>query len=369
MSTRKRSFFIGLTVVLLLIVPLGRSMMFTVNEREMAVVLQFGEPVGICTEPKLYFKIPFVQQVRRLPKTHQFWSEAGGEVLDDLPTADSKKIEVTPWAVWKITDPKRFVEVLQTVENAERLVKNVVRSAMRNAITSYDLVDAVRSTNRELTYSFAVEPEKMMPPADGDDSVAPSAEANVTEPPTAPLTPSPDPNRQITVGRKKIVAGIKETVQKELAETEDGEAEGEPLGRGIELVDVGISRIDFVPIVREAAFDRQIAFMESIASKHTNEGERRRKEILNRTEAEVQKILGEGSQQANTIKGQVDAEIIDAYAKAIRETGEFYNFIRTLEAYETALGSRTRLILTTDSELLRLLKQPPALPETSEEKE
>ena len=52
----------------------------------------------------------------------------------------------------------------------------------------------------------------------------------------------------------------------------------------------------------------------------------------------------------------MDAEIIDAYAKAIRETGEFYNFTRTLEVYKEALKGDTRLILTTDSDLLRLVK-------------
>jgi membrane protease subunit HflC len=45
------------------------------------------------------------------------------------------------------------------------------------------------------------------------------------------------------------------------------------------------------------------------------------------------------------------------YANAIRETGDFYNFQRTLEVYEKALDSDTRLILTTDSDLLRMLKE------------
>ncbi len=140
-----------------------------------------------------------------------------------------------------------------------------------------------------------------------------------------------------------------------------GDAEA---GRGIELVDVGIARIDFVPAVQEAAFERLIAFMESIASRYTNEGQRRKQEILNQTEAEVQKILGEGKRQANEIRGDVEAEIIQNYAAAIREAGEFYNFIRTLDVYKAALGAKTRLILTTDSPLFELLKTgsptPPA---------
>jgi membrane protease subunit HflC len=119
-------------------------------------------------------------------------------------------------------------------------------------------------------------------------------------------------------------------------------------------------------MVREAAFDRLIAFMEAIASYHLNEGERRKQEILNRTEAEVQRILGEGREQSNRLRGEADAEIIDKYAKAIKETGEFYNFVRTLEAYREALAGQTRLILTTESQILRLLQELPPAEVTSD---
>ncbi len=364
MSNRRRAVLIVVSVILLAIVPLGRAMMFTVNEREVAVVLQFGKPVASYTEPNLYFKIPFVQEVRRLPKTYQFWAGAGGDILVGLPTADGKKLEVTPWAVWRITDPKRFVEVLRTVENADSRVRTFVRSAVRDAITSHELIEAIRSTNRELTYSFQVELDELddVPALDDSSAVAPE-----DQPPQAALIASPDAGKPITIGREKIVAKIKEAVRRKLAEAgkETDEGQGELFGRGIELVDVGISRIDFVPMVREAAFQRLIAFMESIAARHSNEGERRKQEIINRTEAEVQKILGEGLQQANITKGKGEAEIIDAYAEAIRETGDFYNFIRTLEAYEASLTKNTRLIMTTDSGLLRLLQEMTPAGETT----
>ena len=120
---------------------------------------------------------------------------------------------------------------------------------------------------------------------------------------------------------------------------------------------MGLSRIEFVPQVREAAFERAVSLMEAIATKTTSEGEQRKKEIINKAQAEVQKIEGEGKQEANILKGKADAAIIDSYAKAIRETGEFYNFVRTLEAYKEAFKGDTRLILTTESSLLRMIKK------------
>ena len=353
MSTKiNRALLIGAILLLLLVGPLGRTVCYTVSERELAVVLQFGQPVAARTDPGLYFKVPFVQEVVRLPKTYQFWVGDENEALVDLPTADGKKIEVTPWAVWRITDPIRFVQSLRTVENAqESWVKNYVRGETRDVVTSFNLSDIVRSTNRKLTYSFQVEaPEQTQinPPAGTRDAPQPA----VLPAPSAP------PVEGVTTGRKELVERIKKKVYDRLAEA----GEGDKKGRGIELVDVGVSRIEFVAVVREAAFQRLIAFMQSIAARYTNEGERHRQEILNRTDAEVQKLLGEGMQEASVMKGKVDAEVIDSYATAIEKTGDFYNFLRTLEAYETAFAKGTRLILSTDTPFLSLLRTNVAEP-------
>lgn len=359
MTNRQRILLGLLTVVLLLLYPLGRAVLFVVNERELAVVLRFGEPVAQYTEPGLFFKTPFIDEVHRLPKSYQFWSAAGGEILTDLPTADGKKIEVTPWAVWRITDPIRFVERLRTMENAETRVQTFVRGEMRDVITTNALAEVVRSTDRKLTYTFQVEPTMAQTAEPDAKPQGPQTIEAPQVPSEKPLMAQPGATESIRVGREKIVTRIKSVVQQRLARSDEGDRGG----RGIELVDVGIARIDFVPVVQQAAFDRLIAFMESIAALHTNEGERRKQEIINRTEAEVQKILGEGQQEANRIRGEVDGEIIDAYAKAISEAGEFYNFVRTLEVYQKALKSNTRLILTTDSPLFRLLKD--GVPSTS----
>ncbi len=378
MSTRTRVILISSMGLFLFLVLLARSLLFTVDERELAVVLQFGEPVQSYTEPGLKFKWPVIQEVRKLPKTLQFWSGEGREVLEDLPTADGKRIEVSAWAVWRITDPERFVRVLRTLENAELRVATFVRGETRNVITSNDLVEVVRSSDREMKYPVLTELLKVLQESDSEADVLEEAfppEAEQADPEADDDAPAEPPDEaleewvlaqteakeRIRVGREKIVEMIKQRVQKSLAETgEDGEG-----GRGIELVDLGISRIDFVPRVREAAFDRQIARWESIASFYTNQGEKRKRQILNRTGARVQEILGEGQQRANELRGEVEARVIDMYADAIRETGEFYNFIRTLESYKGALGKGTRLILTTDSTLLKLLKDVGEAPAAS----
>ncbi len=309
---------------------------YTVDEREQAVILEFGRPVASRTTPGLYFKAPFVQEVRRLPKTLRFW-RTGSEVLQDMPTADGKKIEVSAFAVWRITDPEAFVRTLKTVEQGETAVMTRVRAAIRDVITAHELEQVVRSSDRKLTYTF----QNLFDDAAIDAAVAPEV-----------AVAQPGVSGNVTVGREQIMTLVREKVT---AQIKAGGGSRE-IDRGIELVEVGISNIEFVPQVREAAFERQKAFMESIAAGYSNAGVQRKQEILNATGAEVQKILGEGEQQSRVIKGKVDAENIAKFAAAIRATGDFYEFVRTLEVYEKALLGDTRLILTTDSELFRLLK-------------
>ena len=320
-------------VLVVLLFILGRASLYVVDERELAVILQFGRPVKSIADPGLYIKIPFIQEVRRLPKTLLFWRST--EDIVDLPTSDGKKIEVAAWALWRISDPLKFVQALRTVDNGNAAVRDRVRASIRDEITGHDLAEAVRSSDRALTYSFRFElPEMKAQDSEPTGSIQPGVEA------------------AIQFGREAILESIKSSVRKRL----EGDAEGE-FDRGVKLVDVGISKIGFVPAVREAAFERLKAFMDSIASGYTNSGEQRKQEILNRTLAEVEEILGTGEQQSNIIRGEVDAEIINKYALAITETGDLYNFLKLLEVYENSLSGKTRLILTTDSELFRLLKE------------
>lgn len=326
------------------------SSMFTVNERELAIVLEFGRPVRNISEPGLYFKIPVIQEVRRLPRTRQFWASGPRDVLVDLPTRDGKKIEISIWAIWRITDPEQFVRVMRTVDNAEQQVRQRVRAGVRDVITTYDLAEVVRSTDRRMTYSFGLEdlPEQAVKDLEPDEELLSAGEQTT-----------------IQYGRERIMEQIRQRIESQLT-ADDAEEGSQTLDRGIELVDVGVSNISFVEKVRQESFRRLTAFMEAIAAKYTNEGEQRKREIINETNAQVEEILGEGEEQSKRLRGEVEAEIIESYAKAIQATGDFYNFQRTLDVYEAALDGDTRLILTTDSDLFRMLKEISAAAQATE---
>ncbi len=317
-----------------LLLLLAQFVVYVVDQREQAVVLRFGEPIQARTEPGLYFKVPFIDTVRMLPATLQFWGDELAEVMPDLPTKDNKKIEVVPWAVWKINDPIAFVQRMRTMENAENRVAQFARGGIRDAITQYDLEDLVRSTSRDMKMTQLEFDE-----ADLEllQETLPESELELK------------PKSKGLIGRAAILQRVNEAARKSLASTDDG-------ARGVELIEVGISHIDFVDTVRTTTFERWIAEREAISTRTVKQGEQAKQEILNKTNAEIEKIHGEGQRQSSEIRGKADAEVIKRYADAISEVGEFYTFVRTLEAYEKALSGQTELILTTDNDFLKQLQ-------------
>jgi membrane protease subunit HflC len=329
--------------VLLVVLPF---FVFVIDEREMAVVLRFGAPRHEYRDPGVHFKWPMIDVVERVPKTQQFWGDSREYLLPDLPTKDDKKIELIPWAIWRIKDPKIFVQRLRTMENAEQRVAQITRSAIRDVITQYSLEDLVRSTDRQLQITG------ITPGTFGADLTA-KAETELL--PVAPLQVPKDS----VEGRPTILKRIKMEAQKRLA------AKGEDVdaaGRGIELIDLGISQIAFVDSVRSKTFDRWIAERKAISARNVNEGERLKAAIINETKAEVSKIEGEGKQRSSEIRGQADAEVIDKYGAAMKEAGEFYQFVRTLEAYENSIDTGSRMILTTDTPFFELFNGLPEIP-------
>lgn len=334
---KKVVYTLAALMVLLVISP---TFVFVIDEREMAVVLRFGAPKHAYQEPGLHFKLPLVDAVERIPKVKQFWGDSPADLLPDLPTKDDKKVELVPWAIWRVNDPTVFVQRLRTMSIAEQRVQTIVRSAIRDVVTQYDLEEIVRSTDRPLSSDVGFNPNATGLTNELTREVAVATDANKP--------------KGIKVGRREILRKIKEEATRRLAAKTDG---SDTSGRGIELLDVGISQIAFVSSVRQKTFDRWIAERGAISARNVNEGTRLKAKIVNEAKAEVAKIEGEGQQRANEIKGKADAEVIKIYAEAMQQTGEFFTFVRTLEAYEQAIGPDTQLILSTDSPFFELFKE------------
>jgi len=116
---------------------LASSAVFTVHQVEQAIVLQFGNPVKVITEPGLNWKIPFLQNVRMYERRTLNLDPPEFELLLD----DKKRIKVDAFARYRITDALTFLKVLGSEATARDRLGNIVNSSVRRVIAKTSLTD------------------------------------------------------------------------------------------------------------------------------------------------------------------------------------------------------------------------------------
>src|ERR1700722_10918561 len=117
-------------VILIVVIVVGLSSMFTVSQTEQAIVLRFGQPVpdrGLVSDPGLHFKVPFIENVVLLDKRILDLESAQEEVL----THDSQRLVVDSYLRYKITDPLKFYQTVQTIDNANNQLSSLLSSTVR----------------------------------------------------------------------------------------------------------------------------------------------------------------------------------------------------------------------------------------------
>jgi len=126
---------------------------------------------------------------------------------------------------------------------------------------------------------------------------------------------------------------------------------------GIEVVDVRIKRVDLPQENEKSIYARMEAERKRQANRFRSEGEEAARKIRASTDKEKTIILAEAYKQAEEIKGEGDAKAVDVYAKAFSSDPDFYEFMRTLEAYQKIIDDKTTLVLPADSKLFNMLNQ------------
>ena len=304
----------ALLVAALLLVVSG-ALFFQVPEWQQAIVLQFGRPVGEpITEPGLYVKIPFVQEVRRFDRRLLIWDGDPNQI----PTKGREFIWIDTTARWRIVDARKFLENVASEEGAQSRLDDIIDSVVRDQVSGSELAELVRSSTWEV-------PEEEV---------------------LAEATPEQEEElkKQVTRGREEITRTILAEARKVIPQY------------GIDLVDVRIKRLNYVESVREKVYERMISERKRIAARFRSEGEGEAAEILGTMEKELRQIRSSAYRRAQEIRGKADAEATQVYGEAFNRDPEFFAFSETLEAYKGAQNAESVMILTTDSDYYRYLK-------------
>lgn len=297
---------------------------YTVQQTEQVVLTQFGRPVGDpITEPGLHFKLPFVQAVNRLDKRFLQWD--GAPV--GIPTKDKTYIHVDAFARWRIKDALPFFLRLRDERSAQSRLEDILGSEIRNAIARHELIEIVRTDkNRKPQH---------------DETIAQAGGATLGT------------LRPIEVGREKIEKDIEAAAASKLAEF------------GIDLLDLRLKRVNYNADVQERIYQRMISERLQIAQRFRSEGEGEAARVAGQKERDLNEIQSTAYREVQRIRGESDAKASEIYATAYTsspQAADFFAFLKSMETYRKVFSRDTSLVLSTDSDIFKLLKRVDARP-------
>ena len=302
---------VALVLVVLLFVT---GTIYTVREDKQVILTQFGKPSGDpITDAGLHFKLPFIVKVNELEKRVLSWDGESAQ----MPTRDKTYIQVDTFARWEISEPLLYFKTLRDERSALSRLDDILGSETRNAVAKHDLLEVVRST-------------KDRKPARTDLQTE-----NETD------------FEPIKIGRRTIEKNVYEIAKTKLEDI------------GINLLDLRFKRINYNDSVAPQIYEQMISERQQIAERFRSEGAGEAARTAGKMEREVKRIESEAYLKIQLILGEADAESTRIYAEAYGGTPEreaFYEFVKTLEAYDKILDEKTTVILSTNSELFKLLK-------------
>lgn len=301
-------FLVGLILLAVVVIYDG---FYILEEGKQVVVTQFGAPVGEpVTDAGLHLKMPFLQQINTFDKRIQIWDGDPNQI----PTNDKTFVFLDVTARWKISNALRYLQTTGGSEaRAQSLLDDIIDGTVRDMVNKNNLIEIIRSSDWS--------PDTMTQVL-GNESIG-------TKP---------------NMGRDKI---------QDLIQDVAGVATPK---YGITLIDVMIKRVNYIESVRAKVYDRMISERKRIAAEKRSFGEGQKAEILGTVERELKEIISTANRDALAIKGKADAEATKIYGDAYSQDPDFYSFLKTLESYEKIISNNTSLLISSDSELYRYLR-------------
>ena len=277
--SRKISLIIGVIVIL---AGIGlSSAAFTVHQTTQAIVLQFGKPIRVVTEPGLNWKLPIIQNV-------QFYEKRVLNLdppVESILLADQKRILVDAFARYRITDPLEFFKTVRTEGGVRQRLGPIINASLRGVLGNATLASVLSEE------------------------------------------------------RATIMLQVRQTVN-----TEAGRF-------GIELVDVRVRRADFPEEISQAVYGRMKSEREREAAEFRAQGFEQAQRIRATADREATVIRAEAKREAEIERGKGEATRTTVLNKAFGQDEGFFNFYRSMQAYEASLaGQSTYMVLSPDSE-------------------
>ena len=260
----------------IILLGLLASTMFVVDQRQFGVVYQLGQIQKVITEPGLNFKLP-------PPFQNVSYIDKRLLTLDSMDTepmltAEKQRVVIDWYVRWRITDPQAYIRNVGLDENAGAMQLNrVVRNAFQEEIN--------RRTVREL----------------------------------------------ISTRRETLMADVK----REVTEAVKGEKPW-----GMDIVDVRITRADYVESITESVYRRMQAERQRVANELRSTGAAEGEQIRADADRQREVTVANAYRDAEKVRGEGDAEATRVYGEAFGKDPQFAEFYRSLDAYKASIGQQ-----------------------------
>lgn len=298
MKKRRATIFVGILIACYL-----TTSFYVVNEAEYSILTRFGRTVAVHDDPGLKLKLPIpFERVVRFDKRNMYQIIPEEEFL----TSDKKNIIVSSFLTWRILDPEKFLTALRTRDAAEARIENLVKSLFGASLGQKPFTDYIPADISQLSDMQAA--------------------------------------NNISAMEQKIFQEASEIANRDY---------------GIELSSIGVSKFNFPAQNLISVYARMRAERERIAKSYRSEGDAEARKILADASRQSAEIIASAEAEAEIARGDGEAEAARIYAEAYKDKEKFYEFLRTLEVYESIVDNDTTLILPEDSPLLELLTTPP----------
>ncbi len=265
------------------------SSIFIVDEREKALVLQFGQVRSVKEDPGLAFKIPLIQEVVRYDDRILSLETQSLEVTP----LDDRRLVVDAFARYRINDVVRFREAVGVggVRSAESRLERILNAATREVLGS--------------------------------------------------------------VASNTILSADRAALMEQIRDTAKVEAEN----LGVAIIDVRLKRTDLPTQNLEATFARMRAEREREAADEIARGEEAAQKIRALADRTQVEIVSEAQKEAEIARGEADARRNAIFAESFGQDPDFFEFYRSMRAYEEAFDSEnTSLVITPEGDFFEYLK-------------
>jgi len=266
---------------ILVLLVLASSTLFVVDQRQFGVVYALGQIKQVITEPGLNFKLP--PPFQNVSYIDKRLLTLSSVDTEPMLTAEKQRVVIDWYVRWRITEPTEYIRNVGLDENAGALQLNrVVRNAFQENIN--------KRTVREL----------------------------------------------ISAKREDVMADVRREVLSVVKGARPW---------GVDIIDVRVTRIDYVEAITESVYRRMEAERKRVANELRSTGQAEGEKIRADADRQREVTVANAYRDAQTIKGQGDAQAASAYGEAFGKDPQFAQFYRSLEACKQAFNKKGDLMV------------------------